>query len=50
MIGFIKTKVKKSDDHNISKLIFLRLIIAKFIIKGLLFHEKKVCKIFKNQR
>ena len=60
---FIKTKLKKSDDqtninkyrvtaniteyHNISKLIFLRIIIAKFMKKLQLFHVKNVCKMSK---
>ncbi len=40
MTTFIKTKFEKSDDHNISKLIFLSIIIAKFMKKGQLFHVK----------
>ena len=54
MTTFIKTKFKKSDDqtniervtaniteyHIISKLIFLRIIIPKFMKKWQLFHVK----------
>ena len=58
MTTFIKIKFKKSDDqttidkyrvtaniteyHNISKLIFLRIIIPKFINIRQLFHVKKL--------
>ena len=60
MTTFIKTKFKKSDNqtnidkyrvvaniteyHIISKLIFLRIIIPKFLEKRQLFHVKNVCK------
>ena len=65
MTTFIKLKFKKSDDqtnidayrvtanitgyHNISKLIFLRIIIPKFMKKRRIFHVKNVCKNVKNQ-
>ena len=58
-------KFKKSDDqtnidkyrvaaniteyHIISKLIFIRIIIPKFMKKRRLFHVKNVCKNVKNQ-
>ena len=54
MTTFIKIKFKKSDDqtnnrvavniteyHIISKLIFLKIIILKFMVKSQLFHVKK---------
>ena len=61
MTIFIKTKLKKSDDethidkyrvvaniieyHIIVKLIFLRIIIPKFMnLRQLFLHEKNVCK------
>ena len=60
MTTFIKTKFKKSEDqiniykyrvtaniteyYNISKLIFLRIIITKFIKKRQLFNEKNYVK------
>ena len=63
MTTFIKTKLKKSVDqtiidkyrvaaniteyHIISKLIFLRIIILKFME---IISCKNVCKNFKNQR
>ncbi len=62
---FNKRKFKKSDDqtnidkyrvaayiteyHIISKVIFLRLIIPKFMMKRRLFHVKNVCKNVNNQ-
>ena len=65
MIAFIKKKFKKSDDqtnidqhrvtaniteyHIISKLIFLRIIIPKFMKIRQLFHVKNVSKNAKNQ-
>ena len=64
MTTFTFTKVKKSDDQgNIDKysckyyriayyikLIFLRIIIPKFMEIRQLFHVKKVCKNVKNQQ
>ena len=63
MTTFIKKKFKKSDDqtnfdkyripanikeyHITSKLIFLGMIIPKFIKIKQLFHFKNVCKNFK---
>ena len=65
MTTLIKTKFKKSHDQtnidqyrvtaniieylNISKLIFLRIIILKFMKKWQFFHVKNVCKNVKNQ-
>ncbi len=56
---FIKVKLKKSDDQtniykyrvaaNISKSIFRRLIILKFMTIRQFFHVKHVCKNVKNQ-
>ncbi len=43
MTTFIKTKFEKSDDHNISKLIYLSIIIAKFTKKDNYF----ICKMSK---
>ncbi len=63
MITFIKPKFKKSNDqtnidkyrvykyygyHTISKLIFLRLIIPKFMWKRQLFHLKMYVKMSKS--
>ena len=63
MTTFIKTKLNKSDDqtnidkyrvknnteyHIISKLIFLRIIILKFMNIRQLFHVKNVSKNVKN--
>ena len=58
MTTFIKAKIKKSDDqtdidkyrvaaniteyHIISKLIFLRIIIPKFMMIRQLFHVKNI--------
>ena len=63
MTTFIKTKLNKLDNqtnidkyrvnaniteyHNISKLIFLRIIITKFIEKRQLFHVKDYVKMSK---
>ncbi len=61
MRTLIKTKFRKSDDqtnivaaniteyHIISKLIFPKNIIQKFMEKRQLFHVKNVCKNVKNQ-
>ena len=65
MTPFIIAKLKKSDDqtnidkykvaeniteyHIISKLIFLRIIIPKFMMKRQKFHVKNVCKNVKNR-
>ena len=62
MTTFIKTKFKKSDIqtnidknrvpaeyHILSKLIFLRIIILKFMKKGQIFYVKNVCKNVKNE-
>ncbi len=65
MTTFIKAKLKKWDDQTnidkcrvaanvteyliISKLIFLRLIILKFIMIRQLFYVKNVCKNVTNQ-
>ena len=65
MTTFIKTKFKKSDDqtnidkykvatniteyHIRSKLIFLRIIIPKFMKIRQLFNVKNLCKNVKNQ-
>ena len=57
MPSFIKVKLKKSDAqpskyrvtvniteyHDISKLIFLRIIVPKFMKERQLFHVKNVC-------
>ena len=64
-VTIIKTKFKKSNDqtniykyrvaaniteyHIISKLIFLRIIIPKFMKIRQLVHVKNVCKNVKNQ-
>ena len=64
MTTFIKTKLKKTDDHmNIdtyrvaatiteyhimSKLIFLRIIIPKFMKMRQLIHVKNICKNVKS--
>ena len=65
MTIFVKARFKKSDDqsnidkyrvaaniteyHIISKLIFLKVIIPKFMKKRRLFHVKNVCENVKNQ-
>ena len=62
MTKFIKAKLKKIDDQTniynykvatntteyniISKLIFLRIIIPKFMMIGQLFHVKNVCTLY----
>ena len=38
-----------TEYHIISKLIFLRIIIPKFMNIGQLLHVKNICKIVKNQ-
>ena len=64
MTAFIKAKLKKSDDqtiidknrvatnfteyHIISKSIYLRIIIPKFMMLRQLFHAKDVCINIKN--
>ena len=66
MTTFIKTKINITDDQTnidkyrlaaniteydiISKLILLRIIIAKFMMTRQLFHVKNVCKTIKNQQ
>ncbi len=61
MTTFIKTKLKKSDDQTniekyrvaaniiISKSIFFRIIIPKFMMIRQLFYVQNVCKNVKNQ-